>query len=190
LRGALAATIAAWLCGALPVSGFAQPQAEPQGAELARERAKAIERGRPAKPTAPFAVLHTFDGEPALGQPLTVEVVVRAVAPVTNVVVAFSVRGDLSLTDAPGLTAASLEAGETLAGRVVVTPQAPGRSHLGVLVEGDSAGQRQARSVAIAVVVAGDEEGQENKSEAPRAAPSEARDGQAIRSLPAEERTR
>src|SRR5690606_10280534 len=103
-------------CGTLLAEAFAQ--AEPHGTALARERAKAVERGRPGKPTAPFAVLHTFEGEPALGQPVTVEVVVQAVSPATNVVVTFSVRGDLSLTDAPALTAASLEAGETLAGRV------------------------------------------------------------------------
>ena len=187
-RGAVAVAAAAFFCGSLPASGLAQTSAEPKAAELPRERTKAIERGPPAKPTAPFAVEHTLAAAPALGQPVAVEVVVRALAPVTNIEVRFSVRGELSLVEAPVLTAASLETGEALAGRVVVMPLAAGRSYIGVLAEGDTAGQRQARSVALAVAVAPEEP--VSNGEAPPAAPAERREGQAIRSLPADERTR
>lgn len=192
-RGRRLATAALLYAAVAAPLGLAQPpgtDADRPGAAAPRERAKALERATPGKPAAPFAIEHSVDGRPELGRAVEIAVTVRALAPATDVSVSFSAEGDLALGDAPVLEAASLAQGDVLRGRAIVTPLAPGRSYLTVLAEGDFRGQHQARTVAITVEAAG------GVAEAP-AEPGATPDGersergeQAIRSLPAEERTR
>lgn len=138
------------------------------------------------KPVAPIGIGYRFAGQPAVGQPLAVELTIRPQSTLSDAVI--------RLTGEPGLAVAAADAVRRVAEitpgapyrfTVSVTPQQAALLHLGVSVDGQLGATRQARSISIALRLGA--EPPAGKTPAPnlKVAPS----GEVVHSLPAEERS-
>lgn len=165
-------------CGQSGAPGDAAPP-EVSGKRLATEVQST------GKPTAPVDISYSFEGRPAVGTALDIDVVVtpRVAAEALRVQSNTSGRHGLASSDS-AKTFGEQRAGQANTYRVTIVPRSEGVFYLNVLASLDAGGHTQARAYAIPVMI-GDAARQ--KSLAPnnhmRSTPS----GEAIISLPAQE---
>jgi len=99
---------------------------------------------------APIGIDTDFDGEPAVGQPLTVTLAIGAGIAAENVVLSLTADPALAITEPQGdVELGSIAAGETATVTVVIVPLAGGTSHLQVGVSADLRGRRQGAALSV-----------------------------------------
>jgi len=104
------------------------------------------------KPLAPIAMRYETLGEPALGQAMTIAVVIAPEQPLDNARV--TVRADSALvleSPAGALAFGTVAAGQELRVVVRATPQAQSVLRLNVSISGDMQGRHQSRNLSIPI---------------------------------------
>jgi hypothetical protein len=99
---------------------------------------------------APIGIDAQLDGEPAVGQPLTVTLSIGAGVAVQNVVLSLAADAALAITSPQGdVDLGAIAAGDAATVDVVIVPLAGGTSHLRVAVSADIRGRRQSATQSV-----------------------------------------
>lgn len=148
--------------------------------------AAATLRTSAGKPVAPIAIEYRFVGQPAVGQPLEIELTIRPRSTMSDVVIRLT--GEPSLLVAAADTAVQvpeITPGAPYRFTANVTPEEAALLHLGVSVDGQIGGTRQARSITIPLRLGTEPPAAKGPPPNLKVAPS----GEVVHSLPAEERS-
>lgn len=170
-----------------PVTGEAETSpavlAAAEHSPSAKRRA-AARNAIEGKPASPIGVSSRFLGEPAVGQPLVVELTIRSPVPLTGGRLELG-SGEGLIIGAPGPTIAipDLAADEAFAVAITVTPLVADVHHLTVFVAGQAGGRPGARSLVVPIRLL-------PEKAAPGPALKQEQGGRSIRPLPVDETVR